>query len=220
MNIILSRTLAVVFEERNIGRERLPLVVPSLMAIAIAWLLVGGRADACAGAQGGDSQSAMMWRRLANTSVVGVYDHPVRLSDGQCIGAPFAAGGHSRPLLRLWPKPFAVGDLDGLPGEEVTGLLSETAGGSGEHVYLLAGQVRGDTLSTWPAQLVGDRIKVRALQIKDRQIILDIIEAGEQEPLCCGTVLTRLVWKLGTDGLRLTNKISQGHLVSDGINGE
>jgi hypothetical protein len=153
-----------------------------------------------------------MSRRLAEASVVGVYDHPVRLSEGQYVAPPFVAGGHSRPMLRLWPELFAIGNLDGEPGDEVVGLLSETSGGSGERVYLLAAKLSGDTLVALPAKPVGDRVKVRALQIEDRKIILDIVEAGEQEPLCCGTTLTREIWTLHPDGPRLAYNISQGRL--------
>jgi hypothetical protein len=184
------------------------------LALALILCLLGdsGYASVCPEPERTTPQGAAMWRRLAEASVAGVYDQPVRLSRGQFIGDPFIAGGHSRPTLRLWPELFATGEMDGVSSDEIIGFISETSGGSGERVYLLVAKTSGDTLSTLPAQLVGDRVKVRALQIKDRQIFLDIVEAGKQEPLCCGTTLTRLVWTLQPEGLRLVEKISQGQL--------
>jgi hypothetical protein len=182
-------------------------------SVFFSCLLTGcGIAGVCPQPHVNDPQAAKTWSRLAEATIGGVYDHPVRLAEGQFSGAPFVTGGQSRPMLRLWPELFAIGNLDGDPGDEIVGLLSETSGGSGERVYLLAGKLSGDTLEVLPAKLVGDRVKVRALQIEDRKIILDIVEAGKQEPLCCGTTLTREIWTLHPDGLRLADKISQGRL--------
>ena len=183
-----------------------------LLAVICLLLTTHAHAEVCANPFDGDPQAAMMWRRLADMPVVGVYDHPVRLSGGEFLGEPFVAGGSSRPVLRLWPELFSIGDLDGQAGEEIVGLLSETSGGSGERVYLIVAKLAETTAATVPAWLAGDRVKVRGLQIKDRRIILDIVEAGELEPLCCGTTLSRLALTLEPNGLRLAEKISQGFL--------
>lgn len=90
------------------------LPVPYLIMALILCLLTGkGDADACKQAQERELQTAMLWQRLAEMRVAGVYDQPVQLSAGQFTGAPFVAGGHSRPVLRLWPELFATGDLEG-----------------------------------------------------------------------------------------------------------
>jgi META domain len=210
-----------VFRDQNRGNTPLmPHVRGVALALILCLLTGSGYASVCPEPERTTPQAAAMWRRLAEASVAGVYDHPVHLSRGQFVGTPFVAGGHSRPTLRLWPELFATGEMDSVPGDEIIGLLSETSGGSGERVYLLAAKASRDTLSTLPAQLVGDRVKVRALQIKDRQIFLDIVEAGKQEPLCCGTTLTRLVWTLQPEGLRLVEKKSQGQLSLRMIEGQ
>ena len=158
-----------------------------------------------------ETSSVNGWQSLSTQKIIGVLDQAVYLKHGQYQGQPYVAGGHSRPELRLWPELFAGGDLDGLVGDEIVGLLSETNGGSGEQVYLVAAKA-ADADTAWSAALLGDRVKIRSLSIRERQIVLDVVEAGDNQPLCCGTELNRQLWQLETDRLSLIEKQPQGRL--------
>jgi hypothetical protein len=170
-----------------------------------------GHTDECPIPDLSETDAAAGWQFLSSIKVSGVFDQAVYLNHGQYQGQAWP-DSHSRPELKLWPELFAIGDLDGQAGDEVVGLLSETSGGSGERVYLVVTQMAGNSNQTWPAALLGDRVKLRALSIHDRQIVLDVVEAGPGQPLCCGTELNRQIWRLDNDKLSLMEKQLQGHL--------
>lgn len=183
----------------------------SILLISLILSSQAGHADECPIPKLSETDSTAGWQSLSSINVSGVFDQAVYLKHGQYQGQAWP-DSHSRPELRLWPELFATGDLDGQAGDEIVGLLSETSGGSGERVYLLAAQTTGGLNQAWPAALLGDRVKVRALWIRDRQIVLDVVEAGPDQPLCCGTELTRQIWRLDNDSLSLMEKQHQGQL--------
>lgn len=166
------------------------------------------------------NQNEQIWPYLANSTVKGVFDEPVTLRAGQYQGLPFVTGGQSRPELRLWPELMVSGDLDGKPGDEKIGLLSETSGGSGERLYLLATVSEQGQFHALPAVLLGDRVKVRSMEVHDRQIILHIVEAGPNQPFCCGTQLSQMTWRLKGGRLILKTKTVQGELSIDTLQGK
>lgn len=158
-----------------------------------------------------ETGSVRGWQSLSSQKITGIFDQAVYLKQGQYQGQPYVADGHLRPELRLWPELFAGGDLDGQAGDEIVGLLSETNGGSGEQVYLVAAK-SADADTVWPAALLGDRVKLRSLSIREQQIVLDVVEAGADQPLCCGTELNRQLWQLANNRLSLIEKQPQGQL--------
>lgn len=157
-------------------------------------------------------QAEAVWPYLAQSTISGIFDTAVTLKHGQYEGPPFVLDGHARPELRLWPELMRSADLDGEGGDEKIGLVSETSGGSGERVYLIAATSDADESHAWPAVLLGDRVKVRTMQVRSGEIVLEIIEAGPEEALCCGTQLTRLVYGLHGQGLVLKDRKPQGRL--------
>lgn len=157
-----------------------------------------------------ETNSVRGWQSLSSQKITGIFDQEVYLKHGQYRGQPYVAAGRSRPELRLWPELFASGDLDGQTGDEVVGLLSETSGGSGEQVYIVVAKPNSDMV--WPAALLGDRVKLRSLSIREQQIVLDVVEAGDKQPLCCGTELNRQLWQLENNRLSLIEKQPQGQL--------
>lgn len=159
-----------------------------------------------------EPEQEAIWPYLADSTVSGIFDRPVTLKHGQYEGLPFVPDGHARPALRLWPELMRSADLDGRGGEEKIGLLSETSGGSGERVYLLAARSIDGGYHAWPAVLIGDRVKVRSLRIRNAEIVLEIVEAGPDEAFCCGTQLSRLVYRLSDRGLVLKDREIQGRL--------
>jgi len=165
-------------------------------------------------------QSEQVWPYLSNITISDVLPESVTLRAGQFSGIPFVPGGHSRPELRLWPELLLSADLDGKAGDEKIGLLSETSGGSGERVYLIAATDDGGQFRALPAALLGDRVKVRSMEVRDRQIILRIIEAGPNQPMCCGTQLSRLNWQIEDGQLILKERLVEGELSVDVIQGQ
>jgi len=182
-----------------------------ILLISLILFSQTGHTDECPIPDLSETDAVAGWKFLSSIKVSGVFDQAVYLNHGQYQGQAWP-DSHSRPELRLWPELFATGDLDGQAGDEFVGLLSETSGGSGERVYLVAAQMAGNSKQSWPAALLGDRVKLRALWIRDRQIMLDVVEASPDQPLCCGTELNRQIWRLDNDKLSLMEKRHQGQL--------
>ncbi len=175
-------------------------------AILVIALAVGGCAS-----KPPESVSGANWiDGIANAEVSGVEETgPARLTRGLYEGAPYAPGGASRPRVLLIPQTETRGDLDGRVGEEVAVLLSASSGGSGEFIYLA---VFGDddgsarNLATAP---VGDRVKLRTIEISDRAIVLEVLEAGPKDAMCCPTQLARRIYQLEKGSLQqVSNEVT------------
>lgn len=197
--------------------RRLPTV---LGLIVIPWFFAGSPSHANDCLMPGLNANNNLWRALSHLEVTGVFDHPVRLQNGVYQGRPYSPEGHSRPELRLWAELLASGDLDGQPGDEIVGLLSETSGGSGERVYLFAAKPDQDSYAPWLALLVGDRVKVRSLTVSNQKISMAVVEAGSNQPLCCGTEMNHKVWQLQNQQLVLAESQYQGPLSHQSLQGK
>ncbi|MGY6277262.1 hypothetical protein [Methylomonas sp. MgM2] len=180
--------------------------------ITLCLLSTGVAALECPLPTSGQNHSERVWPYLSNIIVSGIFDEPVTLRAGQYEGLPFVPGGQSRPQLRLWPELLASADLDGQGSEEKLGLISETSGGSGERVYLIVGAERNGEYRALAPALLGDRVKVRSMEVRDRQILLQIVEAGPEQALCCGTQLSQLNWQLQDGQLVLKERLVLGQL--------
>jgi hypothetical protein len=193
-----------------------------VLALVTTACLLGGNAEAaeCSLRVADQEHIERVWPALSQITISGVLDAPVTLQQGQYEGPPFVADGQARPQLRLWPEMMVRANLDGIAGDVNIGLLSETSGGSGERVYLVAATPVNGRIHAWPAALLGDRIKVRTLQVRGQQIFIEIIEAGPDQPLCCGTQITQLVWQLDRHGLVLKDRRPQGQLSIDTMQGK
>lgn len=150
--------------------------------------------------------------QLKGATFSGVLDHPVTLKDGFYEGAPFVEGGASRPRVMLWTDLIAFGDLDEALGDEAAVLLSESSGGSGERVYVAVAGGRGGELANLGTVLVGDRTKFRTFDVKDRRIVMDVVEAGPRDALCCPTQLARRSYALRNGALELVSSEVSGTL--------
>lgn len=145
---------------------------------------------------------------LRSATVNGIYDgHAVTLHEGLYEGEPYAAGGASRPSVRLLETLTASGELDGAPGEEVAALLTETSGGSGARIYLAVFRLQDGTLANLATVLLGDRVKLRRLDIDTGTVVVDVVQTAPGEPQCCGTQLARKTYRL--EGGRLKQTASQ-----------
>lgn len=124
------------------------------------------------------------------------------LRDGRYEGEPYVEGGAGHPAVRLIASMTASGELDGAPGEEVVALLAETSHGSGERIYLAVFQLRDARLVNVATTDVGDRVKLRRLSVEGGAIVLDVVQTGPGEAMCCGTQLARKTYRLESGRLQ------------------
>ncbi len=133
---------------------------------------------------------------LRAATVSGVFEQPVTLAGGRYEGPPYEAGGAARPALMLWEPTVHFGDMDGTDGSEAVVLLSSTTGGSGEMVYVAVFGVRDGALKDLGIAQVGDRTKVQSVWLEKGNIVMDVIEAGPDDPACCPTQVARKTFRL------------------------
>lgn len=163
------------------------------LAIAMASAILPGPG---AGAEGGASTAPKL-AQLRSARVRGLFDgKTVQLKGGVYEGPPYEPGGASRPRAQLLRRLTATGDLDGRPGEERLVFLSASTGGSGEDVLLAAFGLRKGKVENLGTALVGNRVKLRGLAVDGRTVILDVLEAGPKDAMCCPTQLARRSYRL------------------------
>lgn len=146
-------------------------------------------------------QATVSWRDLANATYAGIFDEPVRLTNGRWEGEPFVPGAASRPSLQLIDDFWANGDLDGDGTPEAVVFLAESSGGSGSRVYIAAvGWRAGQPVNVGTA-LIGDRVQLRTLRLVDDRVELDVVQQGPEDAACCPTQKATRTWKLESEGL-------------------
>lgn len=171
---------------------------------ALLWPAVIGLIAAAAPAAAGSAPPAPTPAEIANLSYGGIegFAGPVRLTNGHYEGKPFVAGGAARPTLDLAPGFRLVGDADGDRRDEAVAILAQSSGGSGTFQHLaVVGRRSGKAvcLATAP---VGDRVQVRDARIEDGRIVLEVLQAGPGDAMCCPGELATRAWKLAGGALR------------------
>jgi hypothetical protein len=147
--------------------------------------------------------------QLRNATYQGIYNQPVQLTDGKYEGPPFVEGGASRPTVTFIDRFYALGDLngDGVPDAAV--LLAENSGGSGVFVYLAAVVDRDGQPVNDSAQLLGDRPDIQSIVIDQGEILINMLVAGPDSPLCCPNLPVSPRFRLEGDKLvELTDYVS------------
>jgi heat shock protein HslJ len=183
--------------------------LPLLAGIAVVAAAVG---DPGEGSETG-SGLAPSWEELANFTFEGVYPRPVRLTDGRWEGDPFVPDGASRPSLEIADPVLVTGDLDGDGSDEAVVLLMQASGASGLFHHLAVVSREGGALVQRGAAPLGDRVQIRAARVDGERVILEIVQAGPEDAMCCPTEMAELVWELLDRGLtqissRLTGTLS------------
>ena len=157
-------------------------------------------------------QAPPSWEELANASYAGIFEQPVRLTDGRWEGEPYVAGGASRPSLTLTDDFWASGDLDGDGDQEGVVFLAESSGGSGSRLYVaVVGRQAGQSINLGTA-LIGDRVQLRAVRLVDGRIELDVVQQGPGDAACCPTQKATRTWRLEADGLKEVASLVSGQI--------
>ena len=139
---------------------------------------------------------------IANASVRGIYEQPVRLRDGAFLGEPLVADGAARRRVALVDNLQTTADVDGDGHDETIVLLVESSGGTGSNAYIAAVGRRAQGTVNLGTSLVGDRVQVRALRVTNDGIELDVVQAGPNDAMCCPTQKATRTWRLGPHGLQ------------------
>jgi heat shock protein HslJ len=193
--------------------------VEGLLWACLAMVFVAGCGGGKEAPQGAAQQPAASGppatptiEQLRAATVSGVFEQPVTLVDGRYQGPPYEAGGASRPALRLWESSVHFGDLDGADGSEAAALLSATTGGSGESVYVAVFGVRDGALQNLGTAQVGDRTKVQSVWLEKGKIVMDVVEAGPNDPACCPTQVARKTFAMEDGTLKQLSSEVRGVL--------
>lgn len=135
---------------------------------------------------------------LANLAYPGVLDQPAQLVDGVVA---YQDGSSGKPTVRLVPALTATGDLNGDGLEDAVVTLRNETSGTGRFVYLAAVlDARGNPTPT-PALLIGDRVVVKSLAVKDGKVAADLVVQGPNDGLCCPSLDATKVYALANGAL-------------------
>ncbi|MBP2677894.1 MAG: hypothetical protein H6Q82_959 [Deltaproteobacteria bacterium] len=149
---------------------------------------------------------------LRNNEYRGIYENAVILRDGVYEGEPFVPGGASRPRVELTDMPPVLHDLDGDGIDDAAVLLAESSGGSGAFTYLAVVSCRDGRAVNIGTIGLGDRVMIRSMAGQEGGIVVEFVEAGPGEPLCCPTRNVRNRYRLRDGKLLLASSEGQGTL--------
>jgi len=131
---------------------------------------------------------------IGSATIEGIYDAPVLLSGGVFEGEPFVEGSASRPRVELLDY-HASGELNDSPGDETAVFLSENSGGSGTFLYLaVMGRSSGEIRNLGTA-LIGDRVQVQGIRLENGVIVVDVLQPGPDDPMCCPSEQANRAWR-------------------------
>ena len=90
-----------------------------------------------------------------------------------------------RISVRLLDSATAFGDLNGDGIDDAVVVLAVNTGGSGTFEYAVAVVDRKGVPQQAAYEFLGDRVRVNSVTIANRQITVDMVVAGPNDPLCC-----------------------------------
>jgi heat shock protein HslJ len=169
-----------------------------------------------AGPAGGDSGAPTI-EELRSATYAGIDGTrgPISLSEGRWRGAPYVTGGSSAPSVMLVGDLRLTGDIDGDGSSEAIVLLAASSGGSGERLYIaVVGRREGRPRSLATAR-IGDRVQVRGLRIESRRILVDVVQAGPHDAMCCPGDLVTRSWQLESGSLKESSPRRTGRLTPE-----
>ena len=141
-------------------------------------------------------------KEIKNASYSGIegLKGSVKLVDGKWKGRPYKKGSASRPVVSLVGDFRITGDLDGDGTDEAVVLLNYAPGGTGQLLHLAVMARKRGKIENVATTLIGDRVQIRDVRIEQKRILVDVVQAGPKDAMCCpGEVATR-EWTLEPGG--------------------
>lgn len=137
---------------------------------------------------------------------------PVTLSGGAWEGAPYVAGGASRPSVRLVEDLLLAGDMTGDGTADAVALLTATTGGAGEISYLALMNRRDGRVVNLATATLGDRVQIRAARVENGELVVDVVQSGPNDPKCCPGDLATRRWRYAGGRLQESAPVIAGRL--------
>lgn len=186
-----------------------------------AIILLAGITSALITQAGFTGDTGAVISKLGNATYSGIEDHAVTLVNGHWEGQAYVEGGASRPRVGLLKDMYFTGDLDGDGKEEMVVILWQSSGGTGSNSYIAVMKPENGGYRNISTALLGDRIKLKSGKLESGRITIEVLQAGESDPMCCPTQLATRTWTLEgtqlTEGdMQVTGKLSLNIL--DGSN--
>ncbi len=149
-----------------------------------------------------NAESAPTLKELKNATYSGIetLKGPVKLINGRWKGGPYKKGSASRPVVTFLDDLRITGDLDGNGTDEAVVLLNYAPGGTGQLFYLAVVTRRKSKIENIATALIGDRVQIRDVRIDQKRILVDVVQAGSTDAMCCPGEVTSLGWTLEPDG--------------------
>ena len=163
-----------------------PLITITLIIMSTASLLHASQTNG----------EAPTMTELRNATYTGLEDGPVNLSNGHWEGEPYIEGGAARPTAGLVDSVYFTGNLDGDGAQEAVVVLWQSGAGTGVYSYVMVMARQKDKILNIGSSLIGDRIQLRGGGVRDGNIILEVLQVGENDPMCCPTMLATRTWSL------------------------
>jgi heat shock protein HslJ len=143
----------------------------------------------------------------------------VTLADGHWEGAPFVDGGAARPSVDLVGDLSIVGDVDGDGTDEAIALLAQRGGGTGEYLHVAVVDRTGERLLNTATALIGDRVQVRRASVDSGTVVLDVVQAGPDDAMCCPGDLVTRSWVVDSEGMSELEPVVTGRLRPETLTG-
>lgn len=173
-------------------------------------------------ARGGEPGSPPSLDEVAGATYRGLGETPgpVTLVDGRWEGESLAPGAASRSVVELVRDFQLAGDLDGDGDDEAVVGLSRSSGGSGTFLHLAVVDRRDGGLDNVATALLGNRVQVRAASIQGGSLVVDLVQAGQDDAMCCPGELVRKTFALRSGTLEeVRPPASTGRLGLDTLEG-
>ena len=151
---------------------------------------------------------------LESATYAGIEETPVTLEDGQWEGQPYVKGGAARPRVGLVQDICLSGDLDGDGIDEQVAILWQNASGTGSYIYIAVMSRKSGEFENISTARVGDRVKIKDGRVKEGKIVLNVLQAGKADAMCCPTPLATRRWSLGSGQLHEAEIEITGRLTS------
>lgn len=126
---------------------------------------------------------------VANASYTGLSGVPqsVTLRDGKWAGEAAVEGGNSIPAAYLSSHLTTSGDIDGDGSPETVAVVVTTTGGSGSFFNLVVFAAADAGHEQVAIRFLGDRPRIRTLEIDEGILRMVSIEHDEDDAMCCPT---------------------------------